>query len=160
MYIIDGEAIKGDLPTDFWATVWPGVAFDLNGTLDTYSGWEGEFKDYPLRPAAIAMLRQFLSEGFYIAVSTAQPNWRVPAIWAHVQAQIGPERNSGWIVRMVTNNKLPFPTVCDRSLTFDGNYKGMVERIRNFRAWWESPGGDDNPTPEQARRLGLTKWQR
>jgi hypothetical protein len=138
-----------NFPTDydFWAIVWPVVALDYDGVLNTYDGWTGEYQDYPPREG----VREFLAalwEEYYVVIFTARPDENLQTV-------------KDWLVRnhldqyvnMVTNIKPPGIQLDDNSITFKGNFSNALDAIRSFKPYWHRESGDpDGPPKNQLAR--------
>jgi hypothetical protein len=108
----------------------PIVCVDLNGVLDTYTGWRGpEHWDAP-RPGAAEFLRALNDRGFRVVIHTTR--WRDDAErWLREHALRD-------LVAEVTDRKLAAHVfVDDRAVTFRGDFDATLREIAEFRAHWE-----------------------
>jgi hypothetical protein len=108
----------------------PIVCVDLNGVLDSYSGWKHPDHWDPPRPGAREFLRGLADRGFLVVVFTTRHpvgvrRWlREHRLLPHVTA--------------VTSRKPPAHVfVDDRAVCFDGDFDGTLARVLAFKAHWE-----------------------
>ena len=105
------------------------VAVDLNGVLDTYSGWRGEAHTDPPRPGAREFLQELARE-YKVVVFTTQPAERV---WRWLR-----EHEMAAYVAEVTDRKPPAVAyIDDRALTFRGDFAETLREVRNFQPYWQ-----------------------
>ena len=145
--------------TDIWydfpsrelsASIHPVIVVDLNGTLDNYAGWTGQYADYAPLPGTAHFLH-LLSARFKVVVVTAQPDDRLQAVVDWLMFY-----DLSQYVVAVTNRKIPaIAYVDDRALCFRGWYAEVLDELDDFRTWWEQNGHADGPSPDQKSRLGL-----
>jgi hypothetical protein len=108
----------------------PIVCVDLNGVLDSYTGWKHADHWDPPRPGAHAFLQRLVEQGFAVVVFTTRH---------HVQARRW-LREHGLLtyVSAVTRRKPPAHVfVDDRAVCFRGSFEETLERVANFKAHWE-----------------------
>lgn len=110
------------------------LCVDLDDTITNYPGWEGEgytiVKGSPLEGIheAIATLR---NEGWLLLVHSTRCNFK-----GGVVATAKFLEDNGIRVDGVCFNKPPADIYLDdKALTFDGNWSGMLEKIRGFKTW-------------------------
>lgn len=105
------------------------VCVDLNGVLDTYSGWKGEDHVAPARPGAKYFL-QTLSEQYKVIIFTTQPAGKV---WEWLR-----EYEMAEYVDEVTDRKVPaLFYIDDRAITFRGDFQETLEEIKKFKPYWK-----------------------
>lgn len=134
------------------------ICVDLNGTLDTYTGWRGPHVWFPPRPGAARFLAALRDRGFRVVILTTRD---VTGTWAWLhQHGLAP------LVDDVTNQKIPaIAYVDDRAVRFTGDYDAVLRALEHFHPYWEpapaaaadpptdAPDGAASPTPPAAGRL-------
>lgn len=105
------------------------ICIDLNGVIDTYSGWKGEDHEELPREGAKEFLEE-LSRKYRVYIHTTQP---VPKVWKWLD-----RHNLSDYVARVTNRKVPaLIYLDDRAIRFDGDFEKALEEIRSFRPHWK-----------------------
>jgi hypothetical protein len=109
----------------------PIVCVDVNGVLDTYTGWRGaEHFDAP-RPGAAGFLAALRARGFMVVVfTTRHPEgvWR----WLRTHGLDG-------LVGEVTDRKpAAHVFVDDRAVCFNGDFEDTLRKVSEFTAHWET----------------------
>jgi hypothetical protein len=109
----------------------PLVCVDLNGVLDSYTGWRTPDHWDPPRPGALEFLRALEEHGFAVVVFTTRHasgvrRWlRTHGLLPHVAA--------------ITNRKPPAHVfVDDRAVCFRGDFDATLEHVLSFKAHWET----------------------
>jgi hypothetical protein len=104
---------------------------DLNGVLDTYTGWKGPSHFDPPRPGARAFLEALGSRGFRTIVFTT----RYPDdVWRWLR-----EHQLDGLVAEVTDRKpAAHVFVDDRAVCFRGDFEATLRDIDAFAAHWET----------------------
>jgi hypothetical protein len=108
----------------------PIACVDLNGVLDTFTGWRGAEHFDPPRPGGRAFLEALRSRGFQIVVFTT----RYPdGVWEWLR-----EHGIDDLVADVTDRKPPAHVfVDDRAVCFRGDFAATLRDIDAFAAHWE-----------------------
>lgn len=111
------------------------VVFDFDGVIHSYiSGWKG-IEIIPDEP--VSGIRETIAElrnaGYYVAVVTTRATEMkgIEAVWAYLKK---------YDIKVDSVQSMKPPAICyvdDRGLKFDGNTKGLVEKIKNFHSWTE-----------------------
>ena len=108
----------------------PVVCVDLNGVLDSYTGWKHEQHWDPPRAGAGDFLRDLNDRGFRVVVFTTR--WADDArAWL---AQHGLDR---WVSEVTDKKPAAHVFVDDRAVCFRGDFSETLEEIQRFRAHWE-----------------------
>lgn len=108
----------------------PVVCVDLNGVLDSYTGWKEPHHWDPPRPGAAEFLRALTERGFVVVVFTTRHAAGVRE-WLR-------SHGLAHYVSAVTDRKPPAHVfVDDRAVCFDGDFADTLSRVVNFRAHWE-----------------------
>lgn len=124
--VIPAEAFKDK------NALYPAICLDMNGTLDTYHGWTGDYADYEPLPDTEWALQKLKEKGYYIIVLTAQPDERIPAVEAWFE-----EHGLRHYIEYVTNKKpVAMEYIDDRGNRFSGNWKQTIESLGK-PTWWE-----------------------
>ncbi|MEM4205755.1 MAG: hypothetical protein QXQ43_00560 [Nitrososphaerota archaeon] len=98
------------------------IAFDYDNTIV----YEGTSKPIP---GMIELLKALKKNGIPVIIITANP--AKEQIYSTL-VSLGVEPD------LVTNNKLPVDIyICDKTITFDGNVKSLINKIKNFKPWYE-----------------------
>lgn len=98
------------------------IAFDYDNTIV----YEGTTKPIP---GMIELLKKLKANKIPVIIITANP--AKDHIYSTL-VSLGVEPD------LVTNNKLPVDVyVCDRSITFDGDVKSLIKKIKSFKPWTE-----------------------
>lgn len=109
------------------------VIFDFDGVIHSYaSGWQGvtEIHDPPVDGIKEA-IDELRSDGYEVVVVSTRcyQEGGIEAIRTYLE-------KNGIEVDDVTDEKPhAVVTVDDRAITFNGNAKGLVSRIKSFRPW-------------------------
>jgi len=110
------------------------LCVDLDDTISDYPGWEGEgYKIVNGKPMTgvqetIDTLR---NEGWLVLVYSTRCNFK-----GGVVATAKFLEDNGIRVDGVCFNKPPADIYLDdKGMTFDGNWSGMLEKIRSFKTW-------------------------
>jgi len=105
----------------------PIVAVDLNGALDTYSGWKGpEHWDAP-PPGAAEFLDALRARGYRIVIHMTR--WRDDAeAWL---------RKHGLLDRVTNEMVAAHVFVDDRAVCFRRDFEATLREIEEFSAHWE-----------------------
>lgn len=105
----------------------PNICIDFDGVLNNYCGWEGVDKLSTPKEGAKWFLEE-LSKDYTVTIFTTRDTVRVKN-WM---------KKYNMYYDNITNVKRgAFCYVDDRGLTFNGNYEEILEKISNFKAWWE-----------------------
>ena len=113
------------------APEFPIVCVDLNGVLDSYTGWKDPDHWDPPRPGAGEFLRSLTERGYDVVVFTTRH---------HVQARRW-LREHGLLmyVSAVTRRKpAAHVFVDDRAVCFRGDFDETLRSVECFRAHWET----------------------
>ncbi len=106
------------------------VAVDLNGVLDSYTGWKGEKHWDPPRAGAAEFLRALRDRGARVVVHTTRYREDAEA-WLR-------EHGLMQYVDEVTNAKVAADVfVDDRAVCFRGDFDQTLREIEEFKAFWE-----------------------
>lgn len=110
----------------------PLVCVDLNGVLDSYTGWKHPDHWDPPRPGATAFLQALVAHGFDVVVFTTRHRTGVRR-WL---------REHGLLeyVSAITDRKPPAHVfVDDRAVCFRGDFDATLASVTSFAAHWEVP---------------------
>ena len=108
----------------------PIVCVDLNGVLDSYTGWKHPDHWDPPRPGAREFLQRLTERGFDVVVFTTRHHVQVRR-WLS-------EHDLMPFVSAVTRRKPPAHVfVDDRAVCFSGDFDDALERVVTFKAHWE-----------------------
>jgi hypothetical protein len=108
----------------------PIVCVDLNGVLDSYTGWKDPDHWDPPRDGAHEFLRTLQARGFVVVVFTTRHPTGVRR-WLR-QHELLP------YVTAITSRKPPAHVfVDDRAVCFRGDFNETLERVLSFKAYWE-----------------------
>lgn len=108
----------------------PLVCVDLNGVLDTYTGWKDAEHFDPPRAGAREFLAQLTTSGFRVVIFTTRHPTRVRR-WLR-------EHGLDEFVHAVTDRKPPAHVfVDDRAVCFQGDFEETLKKVLAFRAHWE-----------------------
>ncbi len=121
----------------------PIVCVDLNGVLDSYTGWKHEKHFDPPRAGADRFLDALRGRGYRVVVHTTR--WR-----DDVEAWL---REHGLYERVdeITNEKVAAHVfVDDRAVTFQGDFEATLEEIDRFAAHWEYQSARDESAAASA----------
>lgn len=110
----------------------PLVCVDLNGVLDTYTGWKHPDHWDPPRPGARQFLDALEASGFDVVVFTTRHRVGVRR-WLREHGLLD-------AVGAITDRKPPAHVfVDDRAVCFRGDFTATLEAVRLFAAHWEAP---------------------
>jgi hypothetical protein len=121
----------------------PIVCVDLNGVLDSYSGWKDGKHFDPPRDGAGAFLDALRARGYRVVVHTTR--WR--------------DDVDSWLrdyglrdkVDDITNEKVPAHVfIDDRALTFQGDFARTLAELDSFAAHWEYHAARDDSASASA----------
>ena len=110
------------------------ICVDLNGVLDTYSGWQGEVTWHPPRDGAREFLAALCERGHEVVIlSTRDPDAAREWLVRH---------DLDGFVSAVTDRKLPaLAYVDDRAVSFRGDFAETLTALEAFRPHWEGGSG-------------------
>ena len=105
------------------------ILFDLDGVLNTYDGNYDKDCIPPIKDGAYNLIKE-LSKDYKIVIFTTR-NLLIASKWAVANGL-------DEYVENVTNIKEPaYLIIDDRCINFDGDYKKLKERIKNFEVWYK-----------------------
>lgn len=107
------------------------VCVDLNGVLDTYTGWQGQVTWHPPREGADAFLQAIRARGYGVVVLTVRrPEEARRWLEEHDLAQYVDE---------VTNRKpAALAYIDDRALCFRGTFEDTLSQLDAFEPHWRT----------------------
>lgn len=108
------------------------LVYDFNGVIDLYQGWKGHGYHWPINPDAGLFMAEMKRLGYRNVIQTA-------ANLNDVTLQLDNAKLTEY-VSLVTSRKVPaIAYLDDRAILFNGKFDSkLVERIVNFRTWWEN----------------------
>lgn len=131
-------AVSADTPKRKWDEWWPVMCIDLNGVLDTYAGWTGQYENYAPRPGAREFLAALKEAGYSVVICTAQPSERL----AEVEAWFL-EHDMLQFTTLITNEKPPAEAYLDdKAVRFDGDYEAALAALKGFKSYWQTDDHD------------------
>lgn len=108
----------------------PIACVDLNGVLDTFSGFRGPESYDPPRPGAREFLEELRARGFSVVIFTTR--------WADDVRRWLRQHKLDDLVDDVTDRKpAAFVFVDDRAVCFRGDFDATLREIDAFAAHWE-----------------------
>jgi hypothetical protein len=108
----------------------PIACVDLNGVLDSYTGWQGPAHFDPPREGAREFLEALRARGFQIVVFTTRYS---EDVWQWLRTH-GLET----LIGDVTDRKpAAHVFVDDRAICFRGDFRTTLREIEEFAAHWE-----------------------
>jgi hypothetical protein len=108
------------------------VCVDLNGVLDTYTGWKGPDHWDPPRAGAREFLLALLEHGFRVVVFTTR---HADGVWTWLR-----DHDLAELVADVTSCKpAAHVFIDDRALCFSGDFHETFAAVLSFAAHWEVP---------------------
>lgn len=108
----------------------PLVCVDLNGVLDSYTGWKQPAHWDPPRPGAAAFLEALTTHGFHVVIFTTRHRVGVRR-WLREHGLLG-------YVSAITDRKPPAHVfVDDRAVCFRGDFDDTLRAVLRFSAHWE-----------------------
>ena len=105
----------------------PNLCVDFDGVLNNYTGWKGEKELFTPKDGAKEFL-EGLSERYTITIFTTRDTAKIK-FWM---------KKYDMYYDNITNIKRG--AVCyidDRAILFNGDYKEILEKVDNFKAYWE-----------------------
>ena len=101
------------------------ICVDFDGVLNEYDGYEEEDLGEPLTGS-----KEFIKE--------LRKKYKVVILTSRQKEQvIGWLNNNGFPSMKVTNRKVPAVAyIDDRAIQFNGNYKKVISRLKNFKPYW------------------------
>lgn len=112
----------------------PIACVDLNGVLDSYTGWKGDKHFDPPRPGAREFLQALRSRGYQVVIFTTRYEQDVWA-WARAHAL------HALIDRVTDRKPAAHVFVDDRAVCFRGDFDATLREIDAFAAHWELEPG-------------------
>jgi hypothetical protein len=121
----------------------PLVCVDLNGVLDSYTGWKApDHWDAP-RPGARPFLEALVSHGFDVVVFTTRHRVGVRR-WLREHGLLD-------LVAAITDRKPPAHVfVDDRAVCFRGDFDRTLQAVLGFSAHWETRAAPSPPRTQPA----------
>lgn len=108
----------------------PLACVDLNGVLDSYSGWKDPDHWDPPRPGARAFLEGLAAQGFDVVIFTTRHHAGVRS-WLREHGLLD-------AVAAVTRRKPPAHIfIDDRAICFRGDFDDTLRQAAAFKAHWE-----------------------
>jgi phosphoglycolate phosphatase-like HAD superfamily hydrolase len=105
------------------------VCVDLNGVLDTYTGWQGEVTWHEPRAGAAEFLQSIRERGYTVVVLTVRYPGDARA-WLEEHGLLA-------YVDEVTNQKpAAFAYIDDRAVCFRGEFDETLRELDAFRPHW------------------------
>ena len=109
----------------------PIVCIDVNGVLDTYTGWRGaDHFDAP-RPGAAAFLAALRARGFTVIVFTTR---HADGVWQWLQTY----GLDGLVAEVTDRKPAAHVFVDDRAVCFTGDFDDTLQQVVEFTAHWET----------------------
>src|SRR3712207_6302999 len=109
----------------------PIACVDLNGVLDSYTGWQGPKHFDAPRPGAREFLAALGARGFEVVVFTTR---YADDVWQWLR-----EHELDHLVTDVTDRKpAAHVFVDDRAVCFRGDFAATLAEIERFAAHWET----------------------
>lgn len=111
----------------------PIACVDLNGVLDTYTGWRGADHFDPPRPGARDFLEQLRARGYRVIIFTTR--------WADdVRGWLRAHALDGLVDDVTDRKPAAAVFVDDRAVCFRGDFDQTLREIDAFAAHWEMKG--------------------
>jgi cysteine desulfurase / selenocysteine lyase len=108
------------------------VCVDLNGVLDTYTGWKGEQHWDPPAPGAREFLRGLHEHGWRIIVFTTRH-------YLGVQRWLSRHGLFEYVSEITDIKPAATVFVDDRAVRHRGDFAATLEQVLSFNAHWEEP---------------------
>lgn len=109
----------------------PIVCVDLNGVLDSYTGWKSPDHWDPPNPGAGEFLRALNDRGFRVVVFTTR--------WADdARAWLAEHGLAAYVSEVTDRKPAAHVFVDDRAVCFRGNFEETLDEVVRFRAHWEA----------------------
>ncbi|MGH9308421.1 MAG: hypothetical protein ACRD1U_03560 [Vicinamibacterales bacterium] len=125
----------------------PLVCVDLNGVLDSYTGWKDPDHWDPPRPGARPFLEALVQHGFDVVVFTTRHRVGVRR-WLREHGLLE-------LVAAITDRKPPAHVfVDDRAVCFRGDFESTLRGVLGFSAHWETPG---RASPRRTQRAASSR---
>lgn len=117
------------------------ICVDLNGVLDTYTGWQGTVTWHAPREGARSFLTELRARGHEVVIMTTRdPRETLEWLTRH---------GMDHLVAEVTNHKVSaLAYVDDRAVRFDGDFEETLAALDRFRTFWERDGTEGEPIPD------------
>jgi hypothetical protein len=102
---------------------------DLDGTLNKFIGWTGQYEIYPPLDGAEQFLQGLCEDGWELVLATARPDIEEIKDWL---------KEIGWDKYFVEVWEKPFGMwyLDDKNVYFDGNYNHAKKGILKLEAWY------------------------
>ena len=110
----------------------PVVCIDLNGVLDSYTGWKGPQHWDPPREGAAGFLETLSRAGYRVVVFTTR-------YADDARRWLAEHDLDRWVSEVTDRKPAAHVFVDDRAVCFEGDFSETLERIRRFRSHWEAP---------------------
>jgi hypothetical protein len=107
---------------------------DLNGVLDSYTGWKGASHFDPPRPGAREFLASLRDRGFQIIVFTTRYH-------EHVWGWLREHRLESLVTDVTDRKPAAHVFIDDRAVCFRGDFESTLRDVDRFAAHWEGPDG-------------------
>jgi len=106
------------------------ICIDFDGVLATYTGWQGEDHLGKPLPGAKEFLKKLVSLDLDFSILTTRNAKKVREWFEKYELPMPKE---------ITNQKKPSPVyIDDRSIKFTGDFKKLVQDLKEFNVYWKS----------------------
>ena len=108
---------------------YPVIAVDFDGVLNKYSGWKGE-NDLSVPQSSVKYFLEELNKDYSVIIFTARDTDKVEEWFKKYELD-------KYILHITNMKPRAVAYIDDRAINYDGNYKKVLNKLKDFKTWWE-----------------------
>ena len=108
---------------------YPVIAVDFDGVLNKYNGWKGE-NDLSVPQSSVKYFLEELNKDYSVIIFTARDTDKVEEWFKKYELD-------KYILHITNMKPRAVAYIDDRAINYDGNYKKVLNKLKDFKTWWE-----------------------
>lgn len=105
------------------------VAVDFDGVINKYKGWDGE-NDLSVPQSGVKYFLEELNKEYSVIIFTARDTDKVEEWFKKYELD-------KYILHITNMKPRAVAYIDDRAINYDGNYKKVLNKLKEFKTWWE-----------------------